>query len=247
LEKIECEFNEKMKLIICRRCELAIAAEFISVHMNGKHAIRCSEELVESIVRKYQPLGLEAIIQFKNTTEELESRVDGIPIKRGYRCLVCRYCTHLWDSMTAHFRKEHKGESAKEWTEKDVEMQLLFGGRLKKWFSVKEPGNSAVEEENTDAWTAVESLLAEEKRKAAKGLKEKEENVRLINGFIVRTRWDESIEGEDKKGLISLAAAAGEQDGLKGVMEPCQSHFGAISDRLRGGDVLLRRKIMSEG
>jgi hypothetical protein len=78
LEKIECEFNEKMKLIICRQCELAIAAEFISVHMNGKHAIRCSEELVESmIVRKHQPLGLEAISQFKNTTEELESRVDG--------------------------------------------------------------------------------------------------------------------------------------------------------------------------
>jgi hypothetical protein len=71
--------------------------------------------------------------------------------------------------------------------------------------------------------------------------------VRLINGFIVRTRWDESIEGEDKKGLIRLAAAAGERDGLKGVMEPCQSHFGAISDRLRGGDILLRRKIMSDG
>ena len=128
MEKIECEFNEKMKLIICRQCELAIAAEFISVHMNGKHAICCSEELVESIIRKYQPLDLEAIIQFKNTTGELESRVDGISIKRGYRCLVCRYCTHLWDSMTAHFKKEHKGESAKEWTEKDVEMQPLFGG-----------------------------------------------------------------------------------------------------------------------
>jgi hypothetical protein len=56
------------------------------------------------------PLDLEAIIQLKNTTEELKSRV---PIKSGYRCLVCRYCTHLWDSMTAHFRKEHKGERAR--------------------------------------------------------------------------------------------------------------------------------------
>ena len=97
-----------------------------------------------------------------------------------------------------------------------------------------------MEEENRDAWTAVESLLAEEKRKAVKGLKEKEENVRLINGFIVWTRWDESIEGEDKKGLISLAAAAGERDGLKGVMEPCQSHFGYLRQ------VERRRRFIAE-
>jgi hypothetical protein len=29
-----------------------------------------------------------------------------------------------------------------------------------------------------------------------------------------------SIEGEDKKGLLGLAAAAGERDGWKGVMGP---------------------------
>jgi hypothetical protein len=46
-------------------------------------------------------------------------------------------------------------------------------GRLKKWFSVKEPGSSAVEEENRNAWTAVESLLAEEKKESSEGLKRK--------------------------------------------------------------------------
>jgi len=88
-----------------------------------------------------------------------------------------------------------------------------------------------LEEETTDAWTAVESLLAEEKRKVAKArLKEKEEN--LINGFIVRTRWDESV----------LRPLQGNGKSWSHV-----SHFGAISDMLRGGDILSQRKIMSDG
>lgn len=84
-----------MELIICRWCELALVPEFIAVHVREKLGIRCSEEVVESIVRKHQPRGLEAIIRFKNTTEELESCVDGIPIKRGYRCLICRHCIYI--------------------------------------------------------------------------------------------------------------------------------------------------------
>jgi hypothetical protein len=39
---------------------------------------------------------------------------------------------------------------------------------LKKWFSVKMTGSGPVNEGNEDAWTAVESMLAEEKRKAMK-------------------------------------------------------------------------------
>lgn len=82
-----------MSLIICRRCELAIVPEFIVAHMNGKHGIRCSEALMESIVRKYQPLGLEEIVQFRNTSKELDVPVSEILVKRGYRCLICQHCT----------------------------------------------------------------------------------------------------------------------------------------------------------
>ena len=129
-----------MNLIICRRCDLVIAAEHIAVHVNGKHGIRCSEELTQSIISKYRPESLDTIIEFKNSTEELDLAVDGIPIQKGYRCLICRYCVRLWDSMTVHFRKNHKGLTVKENTEKDVEMQLLFGGRLRKWFPLKKSG-----------------------------------------------------------------------------------------------------------
>jgi hypothetical protein len=36
--------------------------------------------------------------------------------------------------------------------------------------------------------------------------------VRLINGFIARTRWDESAEGEDQKALTGLVTAGGENE-----------------------------------
>src|SRR5579871_6071086 len=101
LKSIECIFNKVRKLVICRRCDLAIAAEHITTHINGKHGIHGSEELVWAIISKYQPWSLDTIIAFRNVTEELEIPVDGIPIKRGYRCLICRHCVRLWDSMTA--------------------------------------------------------------------------------------------------------------------------------------------------
>src|SRR5579871_3585199 len=153
--------------------------------------------------------------------------------------------------MTVHFRKNHKGLTVKENTEKDVEMQLLFGGRLRKWFPLKESGAESglesIEEQNGDVWTAVESILAVEKRKTMKNSKDKEDNVRLINGFIARTRWDTLTESEDKKILIGMAAIPKEKDSLRGILNFCQNYFEGIADKLRTGDVLLRRKIGSEG
>jgi Orsellinic acid/F9775 biosynthesis cluster protein D len=111
-----------MKLIICTRCDVAIAPEYIAVHIKGKHGIQCSKELVKSVVSRYQPLSLDAIIQFKNETEELDSPVEGIPIQRGYRCLICRHCIRQWNSMTDHFWKKHRGQEAKEYTEENVDI-----------------------------------------------------------------------------------------------------------------------------
>jgi len=83
LKTIECMFNRVINLVICRRCDVAIAAEHIGVHVNGKHGLGYSEELARSIISKYQLESLDAIIGFKNRTEHLETGVDGIPIERG--------------------------------------------------------------------------------------------------------------------------------------------------------------------
>ena len=55
------------------------------------------------------------------------------------------------------------------------------------------------------------------------------------------------IEGHDKKQLMALAPMAKENDRLHRVMEISGKYFTEISDKLRVGDVLLRRKIELEG
>jgi hypothetical protein len=103
-----------------------------------------------------------------------------------------------------------------------------------------------MDEENELAWEAVKVLLAKRRRKAWASTG-REENVRLLNGFVARTRWDILIEGHDKKQLRALAAIAKEKDSLYKVMEVSEKYFTEISDKLCIDDVLLRRKIESEG
>ena len=145
-----------------------------------------------------------------------------------------------------HFRIQHEGKDANEWTEAEIQMQALFGGELKKWLEIIDDSMMEVDEENESAWEAVKVLLAKRKRKALAST-EREENVRLLSGFVARTRWDILIEGHDKKQLRALAAIAKEKDLLHKVMEVSEQYFTEISDKPRVGDVLLRRKIESEG
>ena len=69
----------------------------------------------------------------------------------------------------------------------------------------------------------------------------------MLNGFLAWTRCDILIERHDKKQLIALAAMAKEKDSLHRVMGISEKYFTEISDKLRVGNVLLRRKIESEG
>jgi len=90
-------------------------------------------------------------------------------------------------------------------------------------------------------------MLATEKRQMMKNSKNKEDNVRLINGFITWTRWDILTESEDKKKLMEMGTVAKMKDLLQRIMDLCQNYFEGIADNMRTGDVLLRRKIGSEG
>ena len=189
---------------------------------------------------------LDSIKAWKKNTVALEAAIDGIGVETGHKCIDCGHCTPIWGSMTDHFVKNHEGKDVKEFTEAGIPMQAPFGGELKKWFEIIDSSAMEVDEENESAWEAVKVLLTKRRRKA-RASTGREENVRLLNGFVARTRWDILIEGHDKKQLRALAAITKEKDPLHKVMEVSEKYFTEISDKLRIGDVLLRRKIESEG
>jgi len=246
LEKIECIINEKMKWIICARCDRGIPPEYLQTHLWMKHKIDCSDETLNSIITGHELMTLDSLRAWKKDTAALEAAIGGIAVETGHKCIECGHCTPIWGSMTDHFVKHHEGKDAKECTEAGVQMQAPFGGELKKWFEIIDGSVMEVDEENESAWEVVKALLAKKKRRtqASTG---REENVRLLNGFVARTRWDILIEGHDKKQLRALGAIAMEKDWLHKVMEVSEKYFTEISDKLRMGDVLLRRKIESEG
>jgi hypothetical protein len=235
-----------MKWIICRRCDRAVPSEYIQTHLSSKHKIYCSDDALDSIVVGRGLMSLDSITAWKKDTVALEAAIGGVLVKTGHRCIECGHCTAVWESMTHHFAKWHKGKDAREWTEGDIEMQAPFGGRLKRWVKIIDRSTIEVDEGNESPWEAVKVLLAKSRRRgrASTG---REENVRLLTGFVARTRWDILIEGHDKKQLMALAAMAKEKDTLHKVMEVSEKYFTEISDKLRVGDVLLRRKIESEG
>ena len=148
--------------------------------------------------------------------------------------------------MLEHFRIQHERNEAKEGMKAEIQMQASFGDELMKWFEIIDSSAMEVDEENESAWEAVKVLLAKRRRKARTSTG-REENVWLLNGFVARTRWDILIEGHDKKQLRALAAIAKEKDPLYKMMEISEKYFTEISNKLRVGDVLLRRKIESEG
>ena len=244
LRKIECVINEKMKWIICTRCDRAVPPEYLQTHLWTKHKIDCSDNTLNSIITGRELMTLDSLRAWKKNTVALEAAIDGIGVETGHQCMECGHCTPKWGSMTDHFVKKHEGKDAKECTEAGVQMQAPFGGELMKWFEVIDV--MEVDEENGSAWEAVKALLAQKRRKTRASM-DREENVRLLNGFVARTRWDILIEGHDKKQLRALAAIAKEKDPLHKVMEVSEKYFTEISDKLRVGDVLLRRKIESEG
>ena len=247
LRKIECVINEKMKWIICRRCDRGIPSEYLQTHLRTKHEIDCSDDTLNSIVNRYELMSLDSIKAWKKATVTLEVAIDGIAAEPGHKCVECGHCTPKWTSMTEHFRIKHDGKEAKENTEAGIRMQAPFGGELKKWFEIIDSSAMEVDEENESAWEAVKVLLAKKKRKALASMMGREENVRLLSGFVARTRWDVLIEGHDLKQLRALGAIAKEKDRLHKIMEVSERYFSEISDKLRVGDVLLRRKIESEG
>jgi len=246
LRKIECVVNEKMKWIVCTRCDRGVPPEYLQAHLWTKHKINCSDDTLNSVIAGHELKTLASLRAWKKNTVALETAIGGIATEMGHKCVECGHCTPVWGSMTNHFLKHHEGKDAKECTEANIQIQTPFGGELKKWFEIIDTSTMDVDEDNESAWEAVKVMLAR-KRRMKRASTGREENVRLLNGFVARTRWDILIEGHDKKQLRALAAVAKENDPLYKVIEISEKHFMEISDKLHVGDVLLRRKIETAG
>ena len=243
LHSVECVVNDRMGFIICRRCESAIVPEFLRTHLWKKHRIFCSAEMWMTLVDKHSLMLLDDILKFREGRSTLEWPVEGIPISDGYRCLHCDHYVVRLEVMRKHL-EAHRKENIDVSSER-CKVQSPFRGRLKKCFGIVDRSPRLVEEGEEDApWTVLSAKLG---RKRARLSTVKEDNLRLVNSFVARTRWDVLVEDHDWKKLKELAVTPKSGSQLDRIVKLAFKHFDAISDKLRVGDVLVRRKVMSTG
>jgi len=151
LRKIECIINEKMKWIICTRCDKGVPSEYLQTHLWTNHKIDCSNDTLNSIITGRDLMTFESIKAWKKNTVTLKAAIGGIAAEMGHKCIECGHCTPVWGSMLEHFRIQHEGKDAREWTEPEIQMQAPFGGELKKWFEIVDWNAMDVDEENESA------------------------------------------------------------------------------------------------
>lgn len=235
--------NNRIRLIICRRCELAIIPEYLCSHLWKKHKIFCSTETQQTLSESHSLISMVDIAQFREETNVLEFPIDGIPIEDGYRCLQCGHYMMRSEAMRRHLQSHSRVEDDSPGSEK-CKIQSPFGGTLKKCFGLVDHRRVTAPRDNDTAWDILSLKLG---RKRARLSTQKEENLRFMNSFVARTRWDILVEDHDWKKLKDIAAMPKSGTTLHCIIRLVYKHFGSISDKLRMGDVLMRRKITSTG
>ena len=93
LGKIECVINEKMKWIICTRCDRGIPPEYLQTHLWMKHKIDCSDDTLNSIITGHELMMLDSLKAWKKNTIMLEAVIGGIMVEKRHKCIECGHCT----------------------------------------------------------------------------------------------------------------------------------------------------------
>jgi len=195
------------------------------------------------LINKYSLKLLDDIVDFRERTAVLEPPIEGIPITDGYKCTRCGHYMIQAEAMRRH-GQSHEWEEGADRSERG-KVQSPFGGKFKKCFGVADHSVRAMAEgDENSVWTVLSAKLG---RKRARLSNVKEDNLRFVSSFVARTRWDILVEDHDWKKLKDLAVTPKSGMQLDRIVKLAFKHFDSISDKLRAGDVLVRRKIRSTG
>jgi hypothetical protein len=175
------------------------------------------------------------------------SAVQNIPMVKGFRCNECQYSGVVKQVMRNHLSKKHRGLKLAEHIE-EYRVQLVFKGGLQKYIQVEEHDEMEVESEGNVGWN---QAIAREFRESManvriSGLNE-HGNLRLMNVFIAKTRWDVLVEGKDLKELVTIAGAPVVNQNLQKIMLCGRRYIRKACEALNKGSVIVKRRLISGG
>jgi Orsellinic acid/F9775 biosynthesis cluster protein D len=254
-ERMDVDINEQSKiplsvdsvynLIVCKDCGLSLPSEWVLSHLKKHHGIQTTSEQIALF------LGLNNEVMSIADVKELRrsiwvgKAVQNIPIVTGIKCNICQYSVKEKNAMKNHFTDKHKDVDRVENTEQ-CQVQRLFSGGLQKYIQVEQDENVNMEEGETMDWKkAVEQDFYDSIANIKSVQTNERGNLRLMNVFIAKTRWDVMMEGLEFKDVVKLTGLPTIDDELHRIILCGRRYIHKTCKELDKGSIIVKRLLMS--
>ena len=244
---IPISIDEAYNLIVCRECGVGLPFEFVRSHLKQNHGITMTrEEVMAHLSLQYDAMTFaEANDWIKSTW--VSKAVQYIPLLNGRRCNECQYSAAGTRVMRNHFSKNHPGLKMSEHSD-ECKVQLIFKSMLRKYIQVEQYEDMDIDSEGNSDW---KMAIDEEFKESMANIKVTGEkghgNLRLMNVFIAKTRWDVTVEGKDLKAIVEIAGSPTINSNLHKVILCGRRYIKKTYEALDNGSVIVKRILMSEG
>jgi Orsellinic acid/F9775 biosynthesis cluster protein D len=234
-------------LIVCKDCGIGLPFEWVLSHLNDHHGIKVTEnQVLDSLNIDGDAM---TVAEAKDWIQSpwIGRAVENIPVVKGYGCNQCGYCAVTKQVMKNHFSKDHKGLKMLEWS-KECNVQLVFNSNLHKYIQVEEDDAMDIDSGSNPDWKEAVAMdftksMANVKVSGTSG----HGNLRLMNIFIAKTRWDVVMEGKDLKEVVMLAGAPPSNQDLHKIILCGRRYIHRTCEALDKGSVVVKRLLMSGG
>jgi len=237
--------DEMYDLIVCKDCGIGVPFERVSSHLWGNHGIKVTLEQVMT------HLNLESEAMTVAQAEDwiksvwVGRAVQNIPIIKGRRCNECQYSARGRKVMKNHFSQKHRDMKMLKHSD-ECNVQLVFKGGLQKYIQIEDDDEMEIDSEGETEWeraieTEFEKSMANLNMSEANG----HENLRFMNIFIAKTRWDALLEGKDLKEIVKIAGAPPCNLNLHNIILCGRRYIHKTCEVLDRGSIVVKRLLMS--
>jgi len=234
-------------MVVCKECGIGIPFEWVRGHLKDHHGARKTEEEVRRKLNVDQePMTFE---EAKGWIKSIwvGRAIQGIPVFEGLRCMECQYSASTMKVMVNHFAKEHQGLKASERSER-CNVQLVFKGVLHKYIQIEEPKGMEMDVQGEPQWiTAINREFGESMANVQVAGGKGKTNLRLMNVFIAKTRWDSLLEDEDLEEIVKMASMPTINHILHKVILCSRRYIRTVCKELDRGSIIVKRLLMSGG
>ena len=130
----------------------------------------------------------------------------------------------------------------------ECKIQLMFKGGLQKYIQIEDDDEMEIDSEDESAWERAIEMEFEESRANLSVLEVNgHENLRFMNIFITKTRWDSLLKGKDLKEIVKIAGTPSCNLNLHEIILYGRRYIHKICEVLDKGSIVVKRLLMSAG